>query len=77
MWLREGLVEVLADELKGRISVNAMSTTAIDGALIHADSLRESQLAHLAAAARVHAIIARYGLSTVRGWLSSGVPQGE
>jgi stage II sporulation protein D len=75
MWLREGLVEVLADEPKVRFS-NAMPAAVIERALIHADSLRESQLAHLRAAAQVHALVARYGLSTVRGWLSSGVPPG-
>ena len=76
MWLREGLVEVLADELKGRISVNAMPAAVIDRALIHADSLRESEAAHLAATALVVSLIARYGLSAVRGWLSSGMPAG-
>ena len=74
LWLREGLVEVLAGERTG--SADAMTADAIEGALQHVDSLRTSERAHLAAAARVHALVDRYGLSTVRGWLSSGVPAG-
>jgi hypothetical protein len=75
LWLREGLVEVLAGDA-GTMSANTMSTNAIDFALIHASSLQESERAHRAAAARVRALVARYGLSAVRGWLSSGVPAG-
>ena len=76
LWLREGLVEVLADSAGKSRPSNSMSADAIENALTRADSLRASQSAHLAAAARVHALIARYGVSTVRGWLSSGVPAG-
>lgn len=74
LWLREGLVEVLAGEPGGGAS--AMPGSAIDSVLLHADSLRESEQAHRAAAVRVHGLIERYGLSAVRGWLSSGVPAG-
>jgi stage II sporulation protein D len=73
-WLREGLVEVLAGEAQTQRP--AMSAAAIDSALQHAELLETSQRAHLAAAARVRALIARYGFSAVRGWLSSGVPAG-
>jgi stage II sporulation protein D len=76
LWLREGLVESLADVPGKSRSVNFMSADAIEGALTHAGSLRASENAHLAAAVRVRALIGRYGLSTVRGWLSSGVPAG-
>jgi stage II sporulation protein D len=76
LWLREGLVEALTGGSDGRIPANAMSPMSIDGELIRADSLRGSELAHLAAGARVRVSIGRYGLSTVRGWLSSGVPAG-
>jgi stage II sporulation protein D len=75
LWLREGLVEVLVDEASAT-SANTMSANAIDLALSHASSLGESERAHRAAAARVRALVARYGLSAVRGWLSSGVPVG-
>jgi stage II sporulation protein D len=79
LWLREGLVEVLAGEAAGNVSAtpaDTISTNAIDSALTHASSLQESERAHRIAASRVSALIARYGLSAVRGWLSSGVPAG-
>ena len=74
LWLREGLVEALAGD-EG-YSAQMHSSAEIDSALLHAESLRESQTAHLVAAARVRALLARYGLSAVRGWLTSGVPPG-
>jgi stage II sporulation protein D len=74
LWLREGLVEVLAGEHAGL--AKPIPTNEIEDALSHADSLQASERAHLAAAARVHVLVARYGSSTVRGWLSSGVPAG-
>jgi len=73
LWLREGLVEVMAD---GSAQGAPMSAKETENALLHANSLPESERAHRAAAVRVQALIARYGLSTVRGWLSSGVPAG-
>jgi stage II sporulation protein D len=77
LWLREGLVEVLAGKGSSNPTVaRTMSASAIDAALAHANSLQQSEQAHAAAAARVHGLIARYSLSTVRGWLSSGVPPG-
>lgn len=79
LWLREGLVEVLANrpgESVGATAANAMSANQIDEVLLHASSLQQSERAHRAAAARVRALIDRYGLSTVRGWLSAGVPAG-
>jgi hypothetical protein len=53
-----------------------MPASEIDSALARANWLQESARAHAAAAARVQALIAGYGLSAVRGWLSSGVPAG-
>ena len=76
LWLREGLVEVLASQSAEGVTGNSMSVGAIENALTHADSLRASQRAHLAAAALVRRLVDRYGVSTVRGWLSSGVPAG-
>ncbi len=72
LWLREGLVEVLAGESSKE--TRTMSASAIDEELRGADSLHASQLAHRAAAARVQGMISLYGASAVRGWLSSGVP---
>jgi stage II sporulation protein D len=74
LWLREGLVEALAGAPAGR--VGAMTTEAMDEGLSHPVSRIAAMQSHRAAAARVQAFIARYGLSTVRGWLSSGVPAG-
>ena len=74
LWLREGLVEALAGEPSA--GAHSMSTSEIESGLLHADSLQASARAHVAAAARVQALVDRYGLSTVRGWLSSGVPAG-
>jgi stage II sporulation protein D len=74
LWLREGLVEVLADD--DVRNMPTMSDAAMESALLHADSAAASRRAHTAAAARVHSLIDRYDSSTVRGWLSSGVPAG-
>jgi stage II sporulation protein D len=74
LWLREGLVEVLAGETVGR--VGSMSDGEMESALERADSLQASERAHRAAAERVKAMVERYGMSTVRGWLTSGVPAG-
>jgi len=74
LWLREGLVEVLAGEADG--SASSLSTNEIDSSLTFADSRAASERAHRAAGARVRALIAHYGVSTIRGWLSSGPPAG-
>ena len=76
LWLREGLVEVLADSSAKRMPGNSLSADAVENALLNAGSQRAGQSAHLAAAARVRSLVGRYGVSTVRGWLSSGVPVG-
>jgi stage II sporulation protein D len=74
LWLREGLVEELAGEARGGAS--AMTVAAMEAALRHSSTLEASEQAHAAAGARVHALIARYGLPVVRGWLASGAPAG-
>lgn len=74
LWLREGLVEGLMGPGDGMAT--AMPASAIEGALAHADCPRAADQAHRAAAQRVHGLVERYGWSTVRGWLSSGVPSG-
>ena len=69
LWLREGLAEVLANE-------TVIATNAPAGAenLHHPGSRSEAAAAHQAAAARVQSLIRRYGLATVRSWLTSGLP---
>ena len=74
LWLREGLVEVLDEEAID--NSKAMSASSIEKALQHSDSQPISERAHQAAAVRVKSLIARYGSSTIRGWLSSGIPAG-
>lgn len=74
LWLREGFVEELAGERDA--SAKSMPVAAIETAMQHPDSLNASRRAHLASAARVHGLVARYGLSTVRRWLSAGAPPG-
>jgi stage II sporulation protein D len=73
-WLREGLVEVLAGDAAPQ--TKPLPTSEIDEELLHPTSLQASEKAHLAAAAKVQGLIARYGASTVRGWLLSGPPAG-
>ena len=74
LWLREGLVEDLAgSSLPSPVSLSA---SAIEEGLAHPSSQAADERAHIAAAVRVHTMIARYGFSTVRGWLVSGVPAG-
>jgi stage II sporulation protein D len=73
LWLREGLVEILADPDFGR-PVSGLSPRAVDAALQHpadADAARE---AHRAAAQLTAMLRARYGLASVRGFLRNGVP---
>jgi stage II sporulation protein D len=74
LWLREGLVEVLAGESVGR--TGSMSVSEIESALERADSREASERAHRAAAERVRGMVDRYGMSAMRGWLVSGVPAG-
>ena len=70
LWLREGLVEVLGGEAAG----SAMSDADMESELSHPTTREASEQAHRAAAARVRAMISRYGLAQVRSWLVSGVP---
>ena len=72
LWLREGLVEALADT--HRHTGDAMQTSAIEAALAHPASATESQRAHAASAELVRRMIEKYGIPTVRSWLRSGVP---
>ena len=74
LWLREGLVEALA--VSDQETVSTASLNVIDRGLRSAGSLPEAERAHRMAGDRVRLLIARYGVSVVRGWLKSGVPAG-
>jgi stage II sporulation protein D len=79
LWLREGLVEALAEPQTirpGSGHAAVLTLREMDRSLRNAASLAEANRAHRAAADRVRALLARYGLPAVRGWLSSGVPAG-
>ncbi len=72
LWLREGLVEVLAGEASYASPSLAREDT--DRLLKNAASWQQSRAAHVAAGARTRLLVERYGLSAVRGWLISGSP---
>jgi hypothetical protein len=72
LWLREGLVEALANSHPHPSA--AMPISTIEATLKHPDSLTESQRAHAASAQLVQQLINKYGIQTVRGWLRSEVP---
>lgn len=76
LWLREGLVEALADGPdRARVaSLPQMSVPAIEIALAHPADVTDSRRAHAAAAQFVERLIDRHGLTAVRTWLQSSVP---
>lgn len=73
LWLREGLVEALADGAL-KVKHSKMDPNEIDARLANPESFDESKRAHAMAGLFVHELIQRYGISAVRGWLKSGVP---
>jgi stage II sporulation protein D len=74
LWLREGLVEALADSQPHAATTGRVA--AIDAALAHPADAMQSRRAHAEAAALAQSCMQRYGFSAVRSWLSSGVPAG-
>ncbi len=73
LWLREGLVEVLAGGVHGGNSL-PMRAAALEQEIAHPATMAESQRAHLDSGLFVQALVGRYGLDTVRSWLRTGVP---
>ncbi|MGC2298629.1 MAG: SpoIID/LytB domain-containing protein [Acidobacteriaceae bacterium] len=73
LWLREGLVEALAERVAGQSTGQGASDARnLDAALARPESEAESQRAHVQAARLARALVARYGLNQVRQWLRSG-----
>lgn len=72
LWLREGLVEVLAGDASH--APPSLSVENTEQMLQHAGSQQESEAAHVAAGARTRLLVERYGISAVRGLLSAGSP---
>jgi stage II sporulation protein D len=74
LWLREGLVEVLAENEHPERMLTAMPLSTVESALAHPIDATDSQRAHLISAWYVQRYIDQYGITAVRGWLRSGVP---
>jgi hypothetical protein len=74
LWLREGLVEVLASHVGARAQLPTMAAAEIEANLSNASSAEQARHAHQAAALYVQRLISTYGIVQVRGWLRSGVP---
>lgn len=72
LWLREGLVEWLAEG--SAHAASPLSIAETEAALAHPASAEESRRAHLAAAFYAQYCVDRYGLAMVRSWLRAGLP---
>ncbi|WP_268235311.1 SpoIID/LytB domain-containing protein [Silvibacterium dinghuense] len=70
LWLREGMVEVLAGDAPR--TPPSLSVADTERLLQNANSRHESEAAHRAAAARTRQLLEHYGMSTVRGWIIGG-----
>ncbi len=74
LWLREGLVEVWADDVGREGRPPELSRSAVDAALAHSNREEESARAHHAAAWYAAQILQRYGRQHTLEWLRSGLP---
>ncbi len=74
LWLREGLVEVLAKNSGERMRVGEFSAVQVDAMLAHPANALASRQAHDAAEQMTERLLARYGMTTVRRFLREGVP---
>ncbi len=76
LWLREGIVEAVAQGPDAREAGARGDVRVLEAALARPASQAESQRAHAQAARLVNGLIARYGLDQVRQWVRSGrVPE--
>ncbi len=74
LWLREGLVEVLAAPGKQQWPPVALPPAEVDAALAHPSSATISRRAHQAAARMAALLCARYGMTAMLEFLRNGVP---
>jgi stage II sporulation protein D (peptidoglycan lytic transglycosylase) len=74
LWLREGLVEVLAGLHKQDSKLIDLSVSEVNTALAHPSDAAVSRHAHLVAARMTALLCARYGIPAVRDFLRYGVP---
>jgi stage II sporulation protein D len=72
LWLREGLVEILANPANNKLELVTISD--IDAQLAHPTNAAASRRAHRVAAQMAARLCARYGITAVRGFLRNGVP---
>ena len=73
LWLREGLVETLADSDRNDVAV-ALPMKELDAALAHPADAAASRHAHQVAARMAALLCTRYGMTAVREFLRNGVP---
>jgi stage II sporulation protein D len=76
LWLREGLVEFLANPEDGEQVTAALPASEVNAALNHPSGAIASRRAHHDAAHLAALLCARYGLPAVRDFLRNGVPPG-
>ena len=74
LWLREGLVEVLAAPGERQWEPVDLAAAEVDAALARPSSATVSRRAHQAAARMVALLRARYGMTAVLKFLRNGVP---
>ena len=74
LWLREGLVEILAGPQKGDSNLVDLPVSEVDTALAHPSDATVSWHAHQVAAHMTALLCARYGMPAVRDFLRYGVP---
>jgi stage II sporulation protein D len=75
LWLREGLVETLANSGKtGSEFRVVMPAKELDAALAHPADAAASRQAHQVAARMAALLCTRYGMAAVRDFLRNGVP---
>ena len=84
LWLREGLVEALAESdpanarspgAAARNGAAALNLDQVNQALAHSATESQSEAAHRAAAWYAGRLLARFGRAQVVGWLHSGLPE--
>jgi stage II sporulation protein D len=74
LWLREGLVEILAGRQKEDSNLMDLPLSEVDAALAHPTDAAVSRHAHQVAAHMTALLCARYGMPAVRNFLHYGVP---
>jgi len=74
LWLREGLVETLANPVNDRSALPDLPASEVDAALAHPANAGVSRHAHRVAAQMAALLCVRYGMPAVREFLRNGVP---